>query len=288
MAKEQEIKELVRAVLNQLESERGQGTREGGATGQEVLSDIAAYDLRERHFLPEAQDPRGLMELKKTTPGRLGVGRTGVRPRTEPWLRFRADHGAARDAVLTEVEDELMEEMGFFCVQTQIRDKDEYLTRPDKGRLFSDEAIQVIRERCQARPRVQIMVVDGLSSTAIHANIKDIYPALVEGLKGHGLEPGTTFFSRYGRVGLMDHLGEILEPEAVVMLVGERPGLVTAKSMSAYMCYRPRRGTIESERSLISNIHDGGLPPVEAGAHVASFLKRILDNQASGIKLASA
>lgn len=287
MANEQDIKRLVQAVLEEMNAESGQKSR-GSSPGQEILSDLTGYDLKEKHFVSEVQNPEGLMEIKKTTPGRVGAGRAGVRPKTEPWLRFRADHGAARDAVLTEVDESLMEEMGFFCVQTRVRDKDEYLTRPDLGRQFCEEAVQEIRERCQARPQVQIMVVDGLSSTAIHANIKDIYPALLEGLKGHNLQVGTTFFTRYGRVGLMDHLGDLLEPEAVVMLVGERPGLVTAKSMSAYMCYRPRKGTIESHRSLISNIHDGGMPPVEAGAHVAGFLKKIVDNQASGVKLASA
>ena len=72
----------------------------------------------------------------------------------------------------------------------------------------------------------------------------------------------------------MDDIGELLEPTVLVELIGERPGLVTAKSMSAYMCYKPNKDTIESDRTLVSNIHDGGLPAVEAGAHVASIAKK--------------
>ena len=168
-----------------------------------------------------------------------------------------------------------------------VRDKEEYLTRPDLGRRLSEEAKAVIRERCQMRPQVQVIVVDGLSSTAIEANIRDFLPALMQGLKNLGLSVGTPFFVKYGRVAIMDDIGEILQPDVVVEAVGERPGLVTAKSMSAYMCWRPRHGTIESDRSLISNIHDGGTPATEAGAAVAAFVKRIYDNQASGTKLAN-
>ena len=110
----------------------------------------------------------------------------------------------------------------------------------------------------------------------------------MQGLKNVGLSLGTPFFVKYGRVAVMDDIGEILQPDIVIEAVGERPGLVTAKSMSAYMCWRPRHGTIESDRSLISNIHDGGTPATEAGAAVAAFAKRIFDNQASGTKLANA
>jgi len=96
---------------------------------------------------------------------------------------------------------------------------------------------------------------------------------------------GKPFFVKYGRVAVMDDIGELLEPTVLVELIGERPGLVTAKSMSAYMCYRPNKDTIESDRTLVSNIHDGGMPAVEAGAHVASIAKKIYDAKASGLKL---
>lgn len=254
---------------------------------EEGLPDLASYDLMKTCYVPHPHDADGLMAMKSYTPARLGIWRTGPRYLTEPWLRFRADHAAARDAVLLEVDEKLLEELNLFTVQTQVRDKEEYLTRPDLGRKLSEEAKAIIRERCTMKPQVQVVVVDGLSSTAIEANIRDFLPALMQGLKNVGLSVGTPFFVKYGRVAVMDEIGEILQPDVFVEAVGERPGLVTAKSMSAYMCWRPRIGTIESDRSLISNIHDGGMPATEAGAAVAAFLKKIYDNQASGTKLAN-
>lgn len=86
----------------------------------------------------------------------------------------------------------------------------------------------------QKNPTVQILLSDGLSSTAVEANAKNIIPALLNGLKGYGIETGTPFFIKYGRVGAGDHVGEILNADVVCILIGERPGLTTAESMSAY------------------------------------------------------
>lgn len=287
---EAELRKIVAEVLSRL----NQGTEAPAQAAQpapvddgEGLRDLADIDIRKTCYVPHAADPEGLMRVKLATPTRIGIWRAGPRYLTEPWLRFRADHAAARDAVMLEVDQNLLDELGLFTVQTMVRDKEEYLTRPDLGRRLSEEAKAIIRERCQMRPQVQVIVVDGLSSTAIEANIRDFLPALMQGLKNLGLSVGTPFFVKYGRVAVMDDIGEILQPDVVVEAVGERPGLVTAKSMSAYMCWRPRHGTIESDRSLISNIHDGGTPATEAGAAVAAFVKRIYDNQASGTKLAN-
>ncbi len=290
---EAELRQIVSEVLARLavkEPEPPVPEAPEPATEPEVydgLPDVTAYELTDVHFLPHAADPEGMVALRRTTPARIGIWRTGPRYLTEPWLRFRADHAAARDAVLTEVDERLLEEMNLFAVQTLVNDKDEYLTRPDLGRRLSEQAKATIKERCIFQPQVQVVVVDGLSSTAIEANIRDFLPALMQGLQSVGLTVGTPFFVKYGRVAVMDEIGEILQPDLVVEAVGERPGLVTAKSMSAYMCYQPRIGTIESDRSLISNIHPGGMPATEAGAAVAAFLKRMYDNKASGTKLAA-
>ncbi|MBX6396633.1 MAG: ethanolamine ammonia-lyase light chain EutC, partial [Alicyclobacillaceae bacterium] len=82
-------------------------------------------------------------------------------------------------------------------------------------------------------------------------------------------------------------IGELLQPEAFVLLIGERPGLVAADSMSAYLCYRPRRGTVEADRMVVSNIHAAGTPPVEAGAHLGAVVKKMIEKKASGVKLAA-
>ena len=96
---------------------------------------------------------------------------------------------------------------------------------------------------------------------------------------------GTPFYIEQGRVGLMDDIGELLQPDVIVYLIGERPGLVSAESMSAYICYKPRKETIESDRTVISNIHKGGIPPVEAGAFIGNVVQKILKYEASGVNL---
>ena len=122
--------------------------------------------------------------------------------------------------------------------------------------------------------QVQIIVVDGLSSTSIEANIADVMPALIQGLESLGITVGRPFFIKYGRVGVMDEVAPLLACDVIVEFIGERPGLITAESMSAYMAYRPDHTTVEAQRTVISNIHKGGTPPAEAGAHLATVVKK--------------
>ena len=101
----------------------------------------------------------------------------------------------------------------------------------------------------------------------------------------YGIEIGEILFVKYARVGAMDAIGEVTDADCICMLVGERPGLVTAESMSAYIAYKPKHGLPEAKRTVVSNIHKGGTTAVEAGAHIAEIIKRILDKKASGIDL---
>lgn len=226
-----------------------------------------------------------LADLTRATPARIGVGRAGTRPTTAKMLQLRLDHAAAVDAVYSEVPNSLLDEMGFFTVETQCDSKEIYLKRPDQGRRLTEEGELLISSRCILEPEVQIVVSDGLSSAAIEANIRDVYPALLDSLRIYGLSWGTTFFVKNGRVACMDPIGKILRPQVIVLLIGERPGLVSARSMSAYMCYQPRMGMMESERNVISNIHIAGTPPIEAGAHIGTVLKAMLDQRTSGTNL---
>ncbi|SEO70479.1 Ethanolamine ammonia-lyase light chain [Paenibacillus sophorae] len=228
------------------------------------------------------EDREKLEALMKSTPARIGVGRAGARPLTHTMLQFRRDHAAAVDAVYGEVDESILRQLGLFTVETCYGNKETYLKRPDLGRIITDEGMAVIRERCVKQPQIQIVVSDGLSADAITANILDVYPALLDSLRVNDLNPGTSFYVKGGRVACMDHIGEVLQPDALVLLIGERPGLVTAQSMSAYMCYKPRKGTIESDRNVISNIHPGGTPPLEAAAHIGTMLKGMLERQTSG------
>lgn len=252
--------------------EKGDGTRSPRVTKRDQE---ASYD-----------DTEGdLEELKRQTPARIGVGKSGPRPPTAAWLQFRYDHAAAVDAVHGAVDDALIESLGLFTVNTRVTDKDTYIRRPDYGRRLSDEGLAKVKEACTNRPVVQVIASDGLSSMAINENLEDVYLSLNQSLEAKGLQTGTPFFIRKGRVAVMDHVGEHLEPDVVVLLIGERPGLVSAESLSAYLCYQPRLHTIESQRQVVSNIHQGGMPPAEAGAYLGQVVEKILRNKASGVDL---
>ena len=246
------------------------------------VRDIGKINVKEQMLVDNPEDREEYMKLKQKTSARLGIGRAGTRMRTEVLLRLRADHAAAQDAVFNDVPTEFLDELGLFEITTECESRDQYITRPDLGRKISPEGIKIIEEKCKKNPTVQIVVSDGLSSTAIEANAKNIIPAMLNGLKGYGIDTGIPFFIKYGRVAAGDHVGEILNADVVCILIGERPGLTTAESMSAYITYKARPGISEAKRTVVSNIHKDGTPSSEAGAHVATLIKKIIDAKASG------
>ena len=276
----QELKQIVAQLLREME-----GTAVPAEAADACLPDLTKEDLRQTYLVENPQQREAYLRLKKQTPARLGLGRAGARYRTRSMLRFRADHAAAQDSVFSLVEPAFYEKLDLPFVQTRCRDKDEYLTRPDLGRRFDEENQAVIRQVCGQNPKVLLVIGDGLSSNAVTANGPDCAAAIRQGLKTYGIELGKTLFIQYARVGAMDHIGEITGAELICMLVGERPGLATSESMSAYITYRPRLGIAESKRTVVSNIHRQGTPAVEAGAHIASLLHTMLEKKASGIDL---
>ena len=249
------------------------------------LTDLTAEDLKKQLLVPEPANRDAYLKYKDATVSRIGIWRSGPRYKTNVFLRFRADHAIAQDAVFNDVSSEFLKEWGLFEVKTKCSDKDQFLTRPDLGRELDDESIALLKKNCSERAKVQIYVTDGLSSTAVEKNARDTYLAMEQGLKGHGIEIGTPFFLRYGRVPAMDAIADLLHPEVTVVLIGERPGLATAESMSCYMAYNAHRGMPEANRTVLSNIHRGGTPAVEAGAHIADVVKMMLDQKASGLEL---
>lgn len=251
----------------------------------DFVPDVTELDLRKLYLTENPENGEKFRKMKARTPARLGSGKAGPRYKTLTMLRFRADHAAAQDAVFSQVSEDFAAKNGMAEVQTRCHDKDEYLTRPDYGRCFDEENQRKIRAAISGTPRVQIVVGDGLSSAAIEANAMDCLQALREGLKLKGIDPGTPIFARYCRVGAGDAIGDVTGCELVCMLVGERPGLVTDKSMSAYITYQPRTGVSESARTVVSNIHAQGTPAVEAGAHIADLIDTILKRKVSGVGL---
>ncbi|MGY4105688.1 ethanolamine ammonia-lyase subunit EutC [Ignavigranum ruoffiae] len=290
---EQDLKKMIQDILSEVvtDSKLSNDAKVKSPTnGTEIdtdstLNDIAEVNIREQYLVPNPVNGEAFKKLKLKTPARLGLWRAGTRYLTEPMLRFRFDHAAAQDAVFNDVSEEFVKQMGFVPVKTICQDKDEYLTRPDYGRKFDEENIDIIEKTIKKNAKVAVLVGDGLSSIAIEANVERVLPSLEQGLKNHGLEMGDILFVKYARVPAMDKVAEVTGAEVVCFLIGERPGLVTAESMSAYMAYKPTVGMPEARRTVISNIHDGGTPAVEAGAYIADTIKKMLDLKKSGTDL---
>jgi ethanolamine ammonia-lyase small subunit len=291
MSLEDSVRLIVEELLIGIEKEKRQSSSNPSLSASSLvmdecqIKDLAEIDLQRYLQVPNPVNRDLYEEMKLSTPARIGVWRSGPRPLTDTLLRFRADHAVAQDSVLGEVPDDFPAKYDMVSIQTLCQSKDEYLTRPDLGRNLDHENLMLLQKRCPKGAMVQIIVSDGLSSKAVEANIPNLLPALIQGLEGMGVKLGTTIFVRRGRVAVMDTIGEELKPEVAVILIGERPGLGTAESMSAYIGYNPRQGMVESERTVISNIHKGGTPAAEAGAHLASLIKKILSVKASGVNL---
>ena len=275
------ISAIVEEVINQLLK-----------TGHVVLpdssrtcGDILSPECKNIPLLDDPADPEALERMLKRTTARIGVGKAGPRLKTRTLLALRADHAQARDAVMKDVDPKVLESAGLFTVQTLCEDKNTYITRPDLGRKLSPEAVQTLQQRCVRNPDVQIYISDGLSSTAVEANVNKILPVITEALQAKGLKVGTPFYLRFGRVGAQEHISETLGAKVVCVLLGERPGLATAESMSAYITYNAYVGMPESKRTVVSNIHKNGTAAVEAGAYIAEVIAKILEQKASGVDL---
>lgn len=288
------VESIVQAVLKQLasngENVTEQNVREAAAsftdnTPDSALIDITSKEVKSVPLIDEPADKDGLMRMMNKTTARIGVGKAGPRLKTQTMLALRADHAAARDSVFADVDENEMQALGMFCVKTCCRDRNEHLTRPDLGRKFEPETVNEIKSKCTPNPDVQFVVSDGLSSKAIEANVKNVLPAVMDGVKSMGYSVGTPFFVKFGRVASMDHVCEIVGSKVTCILIGERPGLGTAESMSAYITYESKVGMPEANRTVVSNIHSGGITAVEAGAYLAEVIDLIIKNKASGVNL---
>jgi ethanolamine ammonia-lyase small subunit len=204
-------------------------------------------------------------------------------------LALRQDHAAALDAVQAELDPPrdfghpFVERWGLFEVTTCASTKAEYLLRPDLGRRLSDGSRAEVLRQCPTGIDLQIVIGDGLSAAAVIAQVPLMMEALEQGAQERGWRFGRPFVIRYCRVGVLNDIGELLNPAVVVLLIGERPGLATAESLSAYMAYRPRAGHTDAERNLISNIHARGVAPAAAAIRVIQLAERLMLSQMSGV-----
>jgi ethanolamine ammonia-lyase small subunit len=238
------------------------------------------------------ETPRDALSLiaaaRARTPARVLMGRAGASYRTGTQLDLRRDHAAAIDAVRAEIDvhrdlgADFVAHWGLVEVQSQARDKAEYLARPELGRRFNAEAAAALCG-CPPGADLQVAVGDGLSAAAVAAQVPQLLPWLHAGAASRGWTWGRAFFIRHCRVGILNEIGALLDPAVVVLLIGERPGLAAADSLSAYLAYRPRPGHSDAQRNLISNIHSRGTIPAEAAPRVLRLASEIMRLGRSGV-----
>ena len=181
------------------------------------------------------------------TPARILTGRAGGSTGRRPSSSSARDHAAARDAVTAELDlhgrpgQEFLAEWGLFEVATRA---------PDRSRNSCSGPTWVDRStrrpgprsgvRCPAGADIQVAIGDGLSAAAVAAQV----PALLPLLARRGRRPRLAFRPAVLHPPLPRRRAQrhrrAARPGGRVLLIGERPGLATAESLSAYMAYPPR------------------------------------------------
>ncbi|MFL5341369.1 MAG: ethanolamine ammonia-lyase subunit EutC [Gemmataceae bacterium] len=221
--------------------------------------------------------------IQARTPARLLVGRAGASYRSGTQLQLCGDHAAARDAVGAELDCDWLAGQGLREVGTRVTSKAEFLRRPDLGRRLNDAGRALLAEEFPRDIDLQIVVGDGLSAPAVVKQVPSLLPVLRAGTTSRGWSVGTPFAVRYCRVGVLNDIGELLHPRVAVLLIGERPGLATAESLSAYLAYRPRPDHTDARRNLISNIHERGVSIADAARRILVLAETMMRQQTSGV-----
>jgi ethanolamine ammonia-lyase small subunit len=235
--------------------------------------------------------PDLIEKIRARTPARVLADRSGAAYRTGTQLQLRHAHAAARDAVRTELNleadlgVEFVQHWKLFAVASMATSKDEYLQRPDLGRRLNDNARRELAAHSPVEADLQIVIGDGLSVTAVASQVPPLLPLLGEKARSRGWKLGQPFAVHYCRVGIMNDIGGLLKPKVVVLLIGERPGLATAESLSAYMAFQPRAGHNDANRNLISNIHPRGVDSESAASRIIALAEQMMRRQTSGVEL---
>jgi len=236
-------------------------------------------------------------QLRQYTNARIALGRAGVSTPTREMLEFQLAHAKARDSVLSEADFRGMEreiealapEWTCLHLQSQVRDKREYLMRPDRGRLLSEESKKLLPgDECETRRPYDLcfVIADGLSPRAVMKNAVPLLREFRGTIAKNGWSIAPIHFLKYGRVACGDEVARPYRANAVVILIGERPGLSSPESMGAYITYRPVPGVTKDEgRNCISNVHDAGLSVPQAAEKLSYLLEKMFRLRLSGVNL---
>jgi ethanolamine ammonia-lyase small subunit len=234
------------------------------------------------------------LELRRLTPARIALGRTGTSLPTSAQLDFQFAHAQARDAVhlpfdhaglsaqLTERGRESL------LLHSAATDRNSYLQRPDLGRKLSDESAQALREYAAAHPGgvdLAIVVADGLSALAVHRHTLPFLTRLEEHMSADGWSMAPVILMEQGRVAVGDEIGQLLGAKMLVMLIGERPGLSSPDSLGLYFTYNPKIGLTDAYRNCISNVRLEGLSYGMAAHRLLYLMREACRRQLSGVNL---
>jgi ethanolamine ammonia-lyase small subunit len=232
----------------------------------------------------------GLLRLRRFTPARIALGRSGTGQPTAVSLRFMMDHARARDAVHTALDFDAigrsLRSLGWSIIQVRsaAAGREQYLRRPDLGRRLSPGDRPKLEDEAQGCD-VAIVAADGLSASAIDSNLLLVLEHLRPLLLARSRMIGPLVLVEQGRVAVGDEIGELLNAKLAVVLIGERPGLSSADSLGAYITWRPRIGTMDSNRNCISNIRPAGLLPQEAATQIAAVSEQAFAHAMTGVRL---
>ncbi|SEC97539.1 Ethanolamine ammonia-lyase light chain [Pseudomonas mohnii] len=234
------------------------------------------------------------LELRRLTPARIALGRTGTSMPTRAQLDFQYAHAQARDAVHLPFDHKALSsqlaERGreSILLHSAAIDRNSYLQRPDLGRKLSDESAQILRDYASAHPGgvdLAIIVADGLSALAVHRHTLPFLARLEEQIGAENWSLAPVILVEQGRVAVADEVGELLGAKMTVILIGERPGLSSPDSLGLYFTYSPKVGLTDAYRNCISNIRLEGLSYGMAAHRLLYLMREACRRQLSGVNL---
>ncbi|KDD70757.1 ethanolamine ammonia-lyase small subunit [Pseudomonas mandelii PD30] len=243
---------------------------------------------------PPADPQNPLLELRRLTPARIALGRTGTSMPTSAQLDFQYAHAQARDAVHLPFDhaglSSQLAERGraSLLLHSAATDRNSYLQRPDLGRKLSDESAQALRDYALANPGgvdLAIVVADGLSALAVHRHTLPFLARIEEQIVNDGWSVSPVILVEQGRVAVADEIGELVGARMVVILIGERPGLSSPDSLGLYFTYNPKVGLTDAYRNCISNVRLEGLSYGMAAHRLLYLMREACRRQLSGVNL---
>jgi ethanolamine ammonia-lyase small subunit len=228
--------------------------------------------------------------LRGLTEARIGLARSGASLATRPMLELRLAHARARDAVQAELDMPRLAAaaaafgLPVLRVESAAAAREDFVRRPDRGRVLAPAAAAALAPHAGAHD-VAFVLADGLSAGAVQRRAVPLLAAALPALRDGGWRIAPLVIVRGGRVAIGDAVAAALGATAVVVLLGERPGLSAPESMGAYVTWRPHAQTTDAARNCISNIRAGGLDAAAAAAQVVALLGAMRAQGRSGVAL---